>query len=285
MAPSSRRYSESEIGALIQRATELHAAAHAADGELSLDEVERIAADLGVPAEYVRTAAVEMATGREEVQERSINGAPFRMRIAELIDGEIDDDAWADIVMELRRSVSASGKAEEIGSMREWKSVFEDMGQTLAGTQVIVRSRDNQSSIELERFYSGAAAFFYVMSAIFGATITGISLDGSGLPPWVILPLAASGGLGGMAAVRAGISLWEQNQRKKMQRLMGRLRGLVGRTSSVNIAVQSDSSISTANSESLPEEMSEPAISLPDDGLEEESQEASQSGLRSRDHS
>lgn len=287
--PSSRRYSESEIGALIQRATELHAAAGSRESELSMEEVERIATDLGVPAQFVRAAAVEMATGREVVHTNSLSGAPFRLRVAELIDGEIDDDSWADIVMELRRSVSASGKTEEIGSMREWKAVFEDMGTTLAGTQVIVRSKGEQSTFELERFYGGVAGFAYVMAAIVGFTVTGITLDGSGLPPWVIFPLAASGGVGGMAAVRAGISLWEQNQRKKMQRLMGRLRGLVGRSPSVDGAVQSESTTSIAGSETIPHEINEPAIQIPDDrlddGLEEASLDTRQSEHRSRDHS
>lgn len=92
-----------------------------------------------------------------------------------------------------------------------------------------------------------------------------------------------------MAAVRAGISLWEQNQRKKMQRLMGRLRGLVGRSPSVDGAVQSESTTSIAGSETIPHEINEPAIQIPDDrlddGLEEASLDTRQSEHRSRDHS
>ena len=56
--PAHRSYNEKEIGALIQRATEMHEEAMGtSERSLSLKEIEHIAAELGLPPEYMRTAA------------------------------------------------------------------------------------------------------------------------------------------------------------------------------------------------------------------------------------
>lgn len=278
--PSSRRYSEGEIGALIQRATELHEASGSHEFDLSMEEVERIAADLGIPARFVRAAAVEKATGQHTVRKNSLFGSPFRLRVAELLESEIDDEAWADMVLELRRSVSVSGKTEEIGSMKEWNSVFEDLGKPLSGTQVRVRTKDGQSTLEVERFYGGVASFAYLMAGIFGWTMTGLVLSEFGLDKWLIVTLAGSGAVGGLAAVRAGIGLWGETQRKKVQTLSARLRRLASRDSTP----ANDHAKETHRANET-----EPAIQNLDDGLEfsseEDCVEVPQSGGRTRDHS
>ena len=61
--PTHRSYNEKEIGALIQRATALHEEATGASEHtrsLSIEEVEHIASEIGLPPEHVRTAALEM---------------------------------------------------------------------------------------------------------------------------------------------------------------------------------------------------------------------------------
>ena len=61
--PTHRSYNEKEIGALIQRATALHEEATGASEHtrsLSIEEVEHIASEMGLPPEHVRTAALEL---------------------------------------------------------------------------------------------------------------------------------------------------------------------------------------------------------------------------------
>ena len=83
----NRLYSDKEIGALIQRATELHEeASDSQDHALSLEDVEHIASDLGISPEHVRSAALELAHNIEPGKKFSLFGAPFFAEQARVIE-------------------------------------------------------------------------------------------------------------------------------------------------------------------------------------------------------
>ena len=78
--PAHRSYNEKEIGALIQRATELHEEATGAsehNRSLSIEEVEHIASEIGLPTGHVRTAALEMRDRLHSDSAFSFWGGPF----------------------------------------------------------------------------------------------------------------------------------------------------------------------------------------------------------------
>ena len=76
--PVRGRFTEKEIGSLVQRATELHEEKVGETAEtLSIDEIEKIGGELGIPAEYIREAASEMARTQSTSAVYSFLGGPF----------------------------------------------------------------------------------------------------------------------------------------------------------------------------------------------------------------
>lgn len=225
--PSSRRYNDQEIGALIQRATELYEASGRHEDNLSLDEVEHIAQDLGVPVEYVRAAAVEMAGGGSQLSQKNLLGFPFVERITDLYDAEISDEQWEDLIMEMRR-LEGSGTITVEGSIREWKKVIQDMNTTLAGTRLTARTKNGQTIIELQKFSNGAASVSYIMALILGFVAAGSAMDGSGLATPIIFSVAASGGLGALGLTRLALGAWSRRQKSRLEWVAHQVRSVLG---------------------------------------------------------
>lgn len=225
--PSSRRYNDQEIGALIQRATELYEASGRHEENLSLDEVEQIAQDLGVPVEYVRAAAVEMAGGDSQLSSKNVLGFPFVERITDLYDAEISDEQWEDLIMEMRR-LEGSGTITVEGSIREWKKVIQDMNTTLAGTRLTARTKNGQTIIELQKFSNGAASVSYILALILGFVAAGSMMDGSGLATPIIFSVAASGGLGALGLTRLVLGAWSRRQRSRLEWVAHQVRSVLG---------------------------------------------------------
>jgi len=268
--PSSRRYNDQEIGALIQRATELYEASGSREDNLSLDEVEHIAKELGVPTEFVRAAAVEMATGRHEEIQKNLLGYPFVERITDIYDAEISDEQWEDILMEMRR-LEGSGTVTSQGSIREWKKVIQDMNTILAGTRLTARTKGGQTTLELQKFSNGLASVAYILAAIAGFTIGGASMDGSGVATPIIFSVAASGGVGMIALTRLALGTWSKKQRSRLDWVANRVRTVLGPVTEDQLDSESPASesiVSESVESSTEPTAAEPLIELPDNESE-----------------
>ena len=99
-------YDEKQIRALIERAAELQAQENASDGPgLSLAELEEVARASGIDPKYIRAAAAER--GRMGTV-RSTKPSATHIYAERIVDGELDEDAWGDVVAELRHRYDSS---------------------------------------------------------------------------------------------------------------------------------------------------------------------------------
>jgi len=221
----SRLYSEKDIGRLIQRATELQQQNESTERGLSLDEIKQFAAELGVDPIYMEQAASDLEGANVEDTGITITGAPFHTSSTRVVDGFIEDDQWDEMILQLRSVEGVRGEVSDFGKIREW--VYEFDG--LFSTRVSVSPRDEQTVIEIRKDHRGMAYMAYFVSVFIGVALAGIALDGSGLSDLLTYTLAGSGGLGGLASVRAGLSLWKKNQVKKVKEIASRVVDTLGR--------------------------------------------------------
>ena len=214
-----RLYDEKEVGTLIQRATELHEEAiGASEDRLSLEEVERIAAELGLPSEHVRAAALELEE-RRAGGAFSIWGHPFVIDQSRVVEGTLTEAQWETVVRELRRFTGSTGRISDVGRAREWTRSIKDGSHTLERTLVTMRSQDGQTSIQVRKLYGGGAVVAYLLGFIASATAAGVFLDGSGLSDLASLAIASGTGVGALAAVRASLSVWTSRQKERLRTL------------------------------------------------------------------
>jgi len=221
--PGRRRYNEKEIGALIQRATELHdGTMGASEHSLSLKEIEHIATELGLPREHVQTAALEFENGRPSGKSFSFWGGPFVVDETRRVGGTMTEEQWADVVLELRRSTGRTGKISELGRAREWMHFIGESEDSVVftKTQVTLRPGNDQTSIHVRKRFGGFA-MLYVFPLCLAVFVTVVLSTAQ--PDLTGFLFAGGSVVGAFAAVRALISSYARRQRTRLKTLADRL--------------------------------------------------------------
>jgi len=237
--PAHRSYNEKEIGALIQRATELHEEAMGvSERSLSLEEIEDIAAELGLPPEHMQTAALELEDRLNSDKTFSLWGGPFVVDHARVVDKTMTQEQWEQVVLELRRFTGSTGQVSEVGRVREWmRAIGEgDGGFNIERTQVTIHPGDGQTSIRIRKHYGGAAIMAYVGAFSSSVFFTFILLHGEGLSDLVNFIIGIGIGLGTLPLVRVSLSLWAKRQKERLRRLADLLHHRISARSSPVLA-------------------------------------------------
>lgn len=225
MSDTPRRlYTEKEIGALLKRATELQEEAHESRARsLSFEEIEQIAAEIGIAPEHLQMAAAELAD-LPTSDETSFLFFPNPITQKRVIDGKLTEAEWEQFVLGIRRLTGGTGKVTEIGQIREWSRNIQEIGSQ----RVTLSPHGEQTLMEVRQHYWGGALIAYVFSFTAGMAIGGVMMDGNGMSDGLQLLIAAGGGVGMVTAVRIGIGLWVNKQRERVKHLASRLQNLVG---------------------------------------------------------
>jgi hypothetical protein len=215
-----RLYSDKEIGSLIQRATEIQRkASESTERGLSLQEVEHIAAEIGIDPEHLRTAAVELESRLDAGEGFRFWGGPFVLDQERVVEGTLTEEQWEWIVLGLRRLTGSTGTVNEIGQIREWTRTIKDLDFLLEQTQVTINPRNDQTTINVRKQYRGGARMAYVLSILLSGTVAGIFLDGGGLSDLMNAVILGGSGISGLAVVRTSMAYWTKRQREKLKEL------------------------------------------------------------------
>ncbi|MFT5144889.1 MAG: hypothetical protein ACI80V_001989 [Rhodothermales bacterium] len=223
-----RNYNEREIGKLIQRATELHEASIGqSDRNLSLEEIEQLAAELGVPAEHLHTAALELDTRPDKEEGFSLWGGPFVVDHDRAIPATMTEEQWGHVLLEIRRFMGKTGHDSKVGPAWEWfKYVGEgESGVNFESTRMTMEPGERGTTLRIRKQFGGAAFLAYVVSLAPAAVISGVLL-GEPLGPLNMGVMALTLAL--PVAMRALIKRSKQKKEKSFKQLGDRLQEILG---------------------------------------------------------
>ncbi len=164
---------------MLRRATELQENAGGAGEGLSLDEVQQIAAEIGISPEHLAQAAAEASQshqGHEKSPSRFVRllGGPFDLSVSRLISSETGEDTWGEIVVELNREAGVPGQTSAIGPALTWTSGEE------VPRQATLISKDGTTEIFLQQqLFLFLAAYPVVLGL--GGVLLSLLLETSGL--------------------------------------------------------------------------------------------------------
>ncbi|MCB0719213.1 MAG: hypothetical protein KDD65_12255 [Bacteroidetes bacterium] len=123
--PDRRTYSEDQVREIMRRATQKQREStdrHDPNG-LSLDEIKRIANELGVDPDFIEQAAGEIGSRQVAISESRWLGGPTEVRVSDKFAGRLDDRAQSVVAQIIRKhSGQDSGRIETIGSSLTWRS-------------------------------------------------------------------------------------------------------------------------------------------------------------------
>lgn len=189
-----RVYTETEVQELLRRASALQAAAPARHG-LTLDEIQKAAEAAGIDPAFVSAAAAQPVPTSSMTTEpgRGFWGGPFTISLERTVRGTFDDDAWAEIVGELRRAYATTGTVSEAGSMRDWTNGMMASGTSYFYQRLSATPRRGQTTLLIEhKMHNESAMYILPMFAAIGMIPTAIlaAVGKTSILPFLLFTLA-----------------------------------------------------------------------------------------------
>ncbi len=162
-ANDKTNFSHDEMRELMRRASEKQRTAHGAANPpgLSLEEIKRIAADVGVDPSFVDESLAELGTDEFESRHSVLVGGPSSYRMRRRVAGTIDTEVLYEIADTIRRqSKSDRGHIESIGNKLYWRSSRGSNSKTVS-----VSSGDGATSIEATADFSASVLPIWITPA------------------------------------------------------------------------------------------------------------------------
>src|SRR5688572_29338664 len=119
---TERRYSEEEIAAIFERATEAQQKSQrgqSAGSGLTLNELQQIGREIGMTPEVVAQAARSIDHRPAETSRRFF-GVPIAVGRTVELERKMTDEEWERLVVDLRETFDAKGTVRHEGSLRQW---------------------------------------------------------------------------------------------------------------------------------------------------------------------
>jgi serine/threonine protein kinase len=172
-ARSRRKYSDTEVQAIVREASEQEAADAGTEQGLTIGTVEQIAAQVGITPERVRAAARAIERRPEPSPGSWIAGAPTSLRFERVIDGEVSDREYALMVDDIRTTLGEVGNVSTLGQTLAWSTSPSAQGVGRK-VQVIVTPRGGRTRIVVEEHLGQLAG------GLFGGIMGGVGGGGGG---------------------------------------------------------------------------------------------------------
>ncbi len=173
-----RRYSDSEVEEIVRQAAD-EQLAHPTEEGMSLRTVQQIANDVGISPERVERAARKLES-RETAQPPAESGpgvfwlgSPTVIDWESVVDGEVTEAEYDDIVDEVQATFSTEGQVGALGRSLTWRTEEPVLGKKRA-VQVRVTSRGGQTRVQVQERLGELAVTLY-SSILIGGGIGGIA--------------------------------------------------------------------------------------------------------------
>ena len=203
-----KRFSEAEAQRIFALAAERQHETGQPEAGLSLEELEEVGRAAGLDPAIIREAAIDALRPETTDTTRRVLGMPMEFRRERFIRGTVTDEAWAQIVVDLRRQFNKTGLVTDIGPLREWRSVANDQQQPVAvtlsperdGTRVVIEQ--SQANTALGIGIGAGVNFLMGLMFLFFATVETGDADLI-VPATVMLTFSVLFGLGAFFGMRS----------------------------------------------------------------------------------
>lgn len=215
---TERRYSEDEVAAIFERATEAQKSAlpgsRSGDG-LTLAELQEVGREVGLPPELVTQAAQSLAS-RGQPQGRKILGLPIGVGRTVELDRPLTDAEWHQLIVDLRETFDARGKLSEQGPFKQW---------TNGNLQALLEPTPTGQRLRLKTFHGGAMSMITTglgMVGVTSAVLIGMMFRAT---PFAAIPFTVlfATGLGLLGAGALRLPGWAGLRSRQMAEIAERL--------------------------------------------------------------
>lgn len=239
-------YSERDIKAIISRAAELQQRSknrypENKDNSLSLEEVEKIAREVGVSTTFVREAALEYEGIPVEEPLLLDTGNSHDAEVVGFVRGELDKKTWAELRSIIEYEFDAPGKVRRRPNGIIWEAQPKGISKnfkTRNSPRVEIRHGRGRSTIRIKKNLKTYEKLIYPAFVAWAATVfltTLIVIEEA--PPPIFLLAAISAGIGEL--FRRWKNHKKNKEKQRMKDIMEQLQTIFARRIRVNSATTS----------------------------------------------
>lgn len=212
----SKTYSRKEISKILTKASEVQAGKdlHEEQEGLTKEELIHVAEEVGISREALIESLNKVGEPDLDEQAYSIIRGTSRIQDVSKVKGEISDDQWEDLVLEIRKITGGIGKISKVGNTYEWEQRKSDFGYK----HFSFTPKDGQTKIQMVSSWGPFKMLTGFLSFFFAFIITLIAVkEISGKQ--IALIIAPFVGLGGFAMSRFFLKSYYQKQKAQLARL------------------------------------------------------------------
>jgi hypothetical protein len=167
----SRRFTDKEVAIVLRKASELEDREGEGGGSgLSLEELEEIAAEVGIPRDVVGRAVAHLDSRSKRLG--PLSGGPLTHRAIQAIPGELDEGARARLLEYVNSTSDAIGATSEALGSTQWTSV-----DRFRSTQVSITPVRGETNVQVvERASTRLRRMAHLLPASLGAAVTAGSI-------------------------------------------------------------------------------------------------------------
>lgn len=209
---SDRRYSESEVAEILERATRDLPGDHvpSAGPGVTLAQLQDIAGEVGIPQDRIAAAARTVIGLPAERPTPTTFGYPRRVEHVVALTRAPSDDEWERMVVDLREAFGARGSLDGQGNLRTWSDRHLHVHVEPDGDGYRVRLDDSYADAP---GIVAAGVMCLVTAGTFGLLLLTREVDGNGVAVISTMSaLMAAGGAGLLAHVRRALPRWAQER-------------------------------------------------------------------------
>jgi serine/threonine protein kinase len=231
------QFSHTEAKELVNRAAEFQLRNPTKPDALSLGGVQQIAAEVGIPPRYVDQAARVVDRPTEQFSHNAFLGAPHVLQFERIVEGEVPEDEYPDLVEEIRTALGNIGEIDTLSRSLTWRTqvMQGEVGRRLS---VTVSPRAGRTRIRIQERLGALAGGLYggIMGGAGGggtAIAFGVGIGAAGLPVIAAFGIAGLAVGGSYALARVIFTLNARHKTRQLTDLIDRLAEHVAETAVV----------------------------------------------------
>ena len=227
-----RRYDQNELAAILRSAADEQTQAPSGEDTdgLTLADIQRVPSEVGIDPKFIANAA-ERLDRRPAKKGFHLGGTPTNEIIERNFEGELDDEAWEEIVGELRATFGCTGTPSLMGSSREWTGTTETRTVHLSA-----RTKNGRTRYRLRLQNGGLtlAWLFVVLSTFFTLMFSGIIVKKTHASPGLVFSIGVAILVVLTLVAHFVLARWHSRKLEEVDKLMDRIEELTPRSSDVN---------------------------------------------------
>jgi hypothetical protein len=187
-----KQYRYTEAKELVGRAADLQSRTPTQGDALSLGGVHQIAAEVGIPPQYVDRAARSIDRPAQTPRPNAFLGAPHVLRFERVVAGEVPESEYPELVEEITNTLGVIGEIDTLSRSLTWRTPAKQGARMVS---VTVGPRGGRTRIRIQERVGELAGGLYggIMGGLGGgggSVAIGVGIGAAGLPVAVALGLA-----------------------------------------------------------------------------------------------